>query len=144
MPSGGLDQHQLAVLGTCELLLVDHKGVAGLAVYRLDAREVSALAPQHAEHPMHARAEAFDDPRLVQDGAFFGARDPRQHALAAAKRRSRFVAARYDENRWRGLVPLPFDRTAEEIAIGILSVNFQDGHFRKIAGRYEAALLAAL
>src|SRR5207302_10858530 len=64
----------------------------------------------------------------------------REHAFANAERGAGIaVATRNDDNPWRRFVPLPALRPCEQIAVGILSCNFEYRDFGKSARRRIAA-----
>src|SRR5438132_9473862 len=114
----------------------DGEFVPRLAIDGHNAAVARVLAID-AEYAMHRRADALDDAGFV---AIVGARQPCEHAFANAERGSGIaVATRNDDNPWRRFVPLPALRPCEQIAVGILSCNFESRDFGKSARRRIAA-----
>src|ERR1700753_815567 len=108
-----------------------------LAIDGCDAR---AIHRDDAEHLVRAGAQTLDNARFI---AVIGFLQTREHALAAAERRTGVVAARHNDDLRRLFVGFPTLWLREQFAVHVLAGNFENGDFGNCAGLFIAALARA-
>ncbi len=133
-------QHKLVRLGAAAVARVHDVFVLGLAVDGHNAATALTFAID-AQHLVHAGAQPLDDGGLKAT-ARFG--EPREDAFAGAEHAAAIVFLAGDDDDLRRLfIALPALRAGEQLAVGILSGDFEDGDVRQRAGFFKGTVRAA-